>query len=310
MLSDGAASVAVLSLGCITQDWRMPVNGIETPVVLGYARPQDYRANRYAMGVIAGRVANRIAGARFELDGEVFLLPANEPPNHLHGGRGGLHARNWAMEADGNRALRLSLVSEHLDQGYPGRLELEITMSLNRDRLRYDMTARSDRPTPVNLAQHSYYTLGADTVRGFDLTLPADRYTPNRSDGIPLGHEEGVGGAPFDFRAGRRIAQADPPGQGIDANFVLSGGPVVLRGNGMRLELDTDQPCLQLYSGHKLAPGAAPLPGQRHAPFSGLCLEPQGYPNAVNTPAFPCPLTTPDAPYRQTISVRICRDSP
>lgn len=305
LLEGGDVSVAILNRGCITQDWQVPLRGTQVPVVLGYADPADYAHNPAYLGVIAGRVANRISGAGFTLDGQRYDLPANEAPNHIHGGPEGLHARLWDMEADGPRAVRLTLVSPHGEGGYPGRLDLTVTIRLEGDALTYDMRAVSDRPTLLNLAQHSYYSLGAGTCRNFHVTLPASRHTPNDAARIPTGEVAPVAGQPFDFRVGRSIAEADPKGQGFDMNLVLDRGQARVTGNGLVLEIETDQPCLQLYTGHYLRPEHSPLPGQIHAPFAGLCLEPQGYPNAVNTPGFPCPLVTPDQPYHQRMTVRI-----
>jgi len=305
VLEGGDVSVAILNRGCITQDWQVPLRGTRVPVVLGYADPADYAHNPAYLGVIAGRVANRISGAAFTLDGQRYDLPANEAPNHIHGGPEGLHTRLWEMEADGARAVRLTLVSPHGEGGYPGRLDLTVTIRLEGDALTYDIRAVSDRPTLLNLAQHSYYSLGAETCRDFHVTLPASRHTPNDAARIPTGEIVPVTDRPFDFRNGRSIAEADPERQGLDMNFVLDRGQARVTGNGLVLEIETDQPCLQLYSGQHLNPLHPPLPGQSHAPFAGLCLEPQGYPNAVNTPGFPCPLVTPDHPYRQRTTVRI-----
>ncbi|MCE8536651.1 galactose mutarotase [Ruegeria pomeroyi] len=305
VLEEGDVSVAILNRGCITQDWQVPLRGARVPVVLGYADPADYAHNPAYLGVIAGRVANRISGAGFSLDEVCHDLPVNEAPNHIHGGPQGLHARLWDMEVAGPRAVRLTLVSPHGEGGYPGRLDLTVTVRLEADALIYDMAATSDRPTLLNLAQHSYYSLGAESCRDFHVTLPASRYTPNDAAKIPTGEVAPVMGCPFDFRNGRRISEADPKGQGFDMNFVLDRGQARVTGNGLVLKVETDQPCLQLYTGQYLSAEHSPLPGQSHAPFAGLCLEPQGYPNAVNMPGFPCPLVTPEQPYCQRTTVRI-----
>lgn len=309
VLRNSDVSVAMLSLGCITQDWRVQHQGVSVPVVLGYADPAAYLDNRCSMGIIAGRVANRISGARFTIDGETFTLPANEAPNHLHGGPKGLHSRNWETEADGDRAVQFSLTSQHGEGGYPGRLELAVVVTLKGHTLTYEMSARTDRPTIVNLAQHSYYSLGATSIDGFELTLPASRWTPTDSAIIPTGKIATVEGTCYDFRNGSRVGKAEAERADMDANFILDGGPVRLKGNGLVLELETDQPCLQLYTAHKLREYATPLAGQVHAPFSGLCIEPQGYPNAINTPSFPCVLTTPERPYRQRSSICIMSEA-
>ncbi len=311
VLADGDVSVAILNLGCITQDWRVPLNGARIPVVLGYRNPLDYLHNPSFLGVIAGRVANRISGAGFSLGGERHALAANEPPNHLHGGPGGLHAQIWAMESDGSRAVQLTLVSEHGDQGYPGRVALCITISLDGFSLCYDMRATTDRPTPLNLAQHSYYNLmGRGEIHDHHLQIHADRFTPLDSALIPTGKVEALDGRRCDFRRGKSLHQADPDHTGLDMCTILSAPPgdpaATLRApNGLHLTLRTDQPCLQLYTSSKLFRSAPPLKGQSHDPFSAICLEPQRYTNAVNTPGFPSVLITPDTPYHQQTCVRI-----
>lgn len=311
VLSDGDVSVAILSLGCITQDWRVPVAGSRVPVVLGYQNLRDYLANPYFLGVIAGRVANRISGAGFSIDGRAYDLPVNEAPNHLHGGPPGLHAQHWTMEPDGARAVHLQLLSDHGDQGYPGRVALAVTISLRGHTLRYDMQATTDRPTPINLAQHSYYNLmGQGMIWDHRLHIDADRFTPVDAAMIPTGDIENLTGKAFDMRQEKPLHLADPGRRGLDMNYILNTAPdrpvaIVTAPNGLQLTLSTDQPCIQLYTAAHLLRSATPLAGQTHTPFSAICLEPQQYPNAVNTPGFPSILIDPDHPYCQTTSVRI-----
>ncbi|GAB5439197.1 aldose epimerase family protein [Falsiruegeria mediterranea] len=300
VLNDGDVSVAILSLGCITQDWLFPVRGKQVSAVLGYRDPQAYVHNPYYLGAIVGRVANRTSGAVFELNGERFALDTNEPPHHLHGGTRGLHTHNWTMEADGNRAVQLQTTSPDGEGGYPGQLELTVTIALQGHRLTYDMVARSDRPTPVNLAQHSYYAFGQATVQ-----IPAKTYTPVDEQMIPLGTVEPLLGKPFDFGDAKPLSEAVSEGKGLDMNFVLDGTRVEARGGGLHLRMETDQTCLQLYTAQHLRRVAEPLAGQTHTPFSGFCLEPQGFPNAINTPGFPLSLATPEQSYRQRLTVSI-----
>lgn len=297
MLEDGVTRVAILSLGCITQSWE--VGG--QPVVLGHADPAAYIGNRAFKGGIVGRVAGRIAGARFDLDGQSWALDVNEPPNHLHGGAGGLITRNWDLQPDGARAVRLTLHSQHGDQGYPGAVDFTVTIRLAGHTLTYDMAARVDRPTPISLAQHSYYNLmGRGAVWDHVLSLPAPRYLRVGEGLLVTGEEEPLDGQPFDFRASRSIAEADPARAGLDLAYAGLAGPVRMTApNGMRLRMESDQPCLQLYTGRFLA---AP-----HAPFEGLCLEPQQYPDSLNHAGFPVRLATPEAPYLQRLAVTIER---
>lgn len=308
VLSDGDVSVALLSLGCITQDWRVPLDGVSVPVVLGFDDPQDYIRHPTSMGVIAGRVANRISGARFWLDGALYQLPANEGHNHLHGGPDGLQKRIWHSEPDGARAVRFTLTSDHGDQGYPGRVQLSVTVTLIGTTLRYEMAATPDRPTPISLAQHSYYNLmGQGDIAGHHLLINAADCTPTDKAKIPTGRIAPVSDHGCDFTSPRAVGR-----EAHDINLILRDTPAatLIAPNGMTLTLNTDQPCVQLYTGAGLRPLAPLHPGQISQPFSGLCLEPQHYPNAVNTPEFPLTLATPDAPYRQTTAVTIAPGKP
>lgn len=296
VLESPAARITVLSLGCILRDWRVPVAGGWRPVVLGYPRAGAYATDGHFMGQIVGRVANRIAGAQFALNGRTFRLPANDGPHCLHGGPKGIGWQIWAMEPDGARAVRLTLHSPDGDQGFPGAVDFAVTIALDGARLTFDMEGRPDRPTPVSLAQNCYVNLaGRGPVDGHRLRLAAARFTPAGPDMIPTGDIRPVAGTACDFRAARVLGDAPR-----DVNLVLDGddGPAAeLSAAGLRLRLWTDAPGLQLYTGDGLGPPFAPR--------AGLCLEPQGLPNAVNTPGFPPILCTPDAPYRQTTTIEI-----
>ncbi|MWD26863.1 galactose mutarotase [Aquicoccus sp. SCR17] len=305
-LQDGGTSVTLLNLGAITQDWR--VDG--RPVVLGYADPSAYLDNPMFLGVIAGRVANRISAARFELGGETWVLAPNEGPNMLHGGPVGTGRQLWQVERDGERALRLVLDSPHLDQGFPGALRIELIVTLEGRTLTYDMRATPDRETPVSLAQHNYYTLSGGTEPVWDhrAHVPASRYVAVDDALLPTGALVPVAGQPFDLRQERSLGEADPDRRGSDISHVFDApgaNEVTVTGHGLRLRMEADKPGLQFYTGGGLAPRHTPLPGQSHARFHGLCLEPQGLPDAVTQPAFPSILCTPEAPYRQVLRVTI-----
>ena len=308
VLQDGDVQVRVLSLGCVVQSWH--VAGV--PVVLGYANMDDYRHNPYAMGMVIGRVVNRIRGASFELEGEQYALPANLPPHHIHGGPGGLGWRNWHTEELDQNAVRFSLLSPHLDQGYPGAVRFEVVMRLSGYSLIYEMKAVPDRMTPINMAQHHYFNLmGSGDIRTHRLRIAASRYTPADEQALPLGSIDSVENTAFDFRTERRIADADPNSLGHDASLVLdadgSDSPVaeVHADNGMRLRLWTDQPCVQLYTSGTLQSFGTPGSGAEHQRFAGLCLEAQNYPDAMANPHFASILHSPDNPYRQSLRLEI-----
>lgn len=304
VLRDEETEVTVLSIGCAVMDWR--IRG--RPVVLGYASPEHYRQNPASMGVICGRVANRISGARFTLDGEIHELPANAPPHHLHGGPGGLGWRNWDMSPDGDRAVEFRLISEDGDQGYPGRVAFRVVMRLTGGRLTWEMEAVPDRVTPVNLAQHLYFNLmGRGTVADHRLRIAADRYSPNGPDLVPVGRIEPVDGTAYDFRNPVRLGEGEA--EGWDGNVVLTAGSdpaaEVTVPDGTYLRLWTDRPGLQVYTSNTLKPVLPEGRGAAHRRFAGLCLEAQDFPNAVNVPGFGSILCSPERPYRQVTSIEI-----
>lgn len=297
LLEAGRMQVSVLSFGAITRDWRIGGRSI----ILGYDDPADYGDDPFSLGIIAGRVANRIANGRFQLGGTEVVLPLNDGANHLHGGPRGLGKRHWQMEADtAANAVRLTFVSGHGDGGYPGRAAFEVVVTLNERRLSYEMRAEVDRPTPINLAQHNYYNLTGGEIWDHTLQIAAEEFLPTRPDGIPLGNRAPVAETAHDFRNKRRIGEVDPSHAGTDHCMVLSGAQpaAVLTAPGApELHFFTDQPGLQVYTGQHLR--------GPHAPFSGLCLEPEGFPDAVNHPAFPSILVHPEAPYEQRLSIEV-----
>jgi len=311
VLESGEVSVSILSLGCITHEWRVPYGREQVPVVQSFADPRDHLHNpQYYLGAIVGRVANRISGARFDLNGEKFQLEANEGCNMLHGGAGGLSSQLWTMEPEGHSAVQLSHFSADGAQGFPGAVEFRVTIRLEGHRLTYEIFGQPDRPTPLNLAQHSYYNLlGKGDIREHQVQISASSYTESGPSLLPTGKIASIEGAAFDFRTLKKVADADPHSTGVDINLVLSGedGPAaqVIAPNGLHLKLWTDQPGVQLYTAKGLRPTAKPLSGQRHGPFSGLCLEPQFFPDSVNNPHFPSILCTPDQPYYQKLVVEI-----
>ena len=226
VLSDGDVSVTILNLGCITQDWQVPLGGQRVPVLLGYRDPAAYLDNPFFMGAIVGRVANRTAAARFELDGRVYQLDANDGPHHLHGGAEGLHRQLWQMESDGPRAVCLRHRSPSGWMGYPGAVDFEVTITLSGFSLIYEMTARTDVSTPVNLAQHSYYALtGGAEIWDQTVRISADHITGLSHDLIATGSIDSLDGHPLDLRHPRLFGEVDPLRGGIDINYALAQPP-------------------------------------------------------------------------------------
>ncbi|HCQ67557.1 MAG TPA: hypothetical protein DIU07_21535 [Rhodobacteraceae bacterium] len=297
-LTAGDMAVTLLSYGAITQAWRIGPRNI----VLGYADPAQYATDRYYLGAICGRLANRTRGGRFSHEGREVQLPLNHGPNTLHGGPEGLNSRFWEMEADTTaNAVRLAYVSPDGESGFPGRAEFEIVVALSETALIYDMRAEVDRPTPINLAQHNYYNLaGGGEIWDHVLSVPAESYLVAGDDLIQTGLISSVAGTKFDFREARSIGAADPGRDGIDGCLVLeSGAPgaVLSVPGGPTLSFFTGQPGMQVYNADTL--------GAPFAPFTAVCLEPEGFPDAVNHPDFPSQIVTPENPYRQKLTIEV-----
>ncbi|SPF79616.1 aldose epimerase family protein [Pseudoprimorskyibacter insulae] len=307
-LESSGATLSILSLGGITQDWQVAGRH----VVLGYTDPASYLTHPGTLGVLVGRIANRIGGAGFDLDGTRYQLAANEGRNQLHGGPDGWQRRIWQVDPDGTRALRLSLTSPDGDMGFPGQVKAEVIIALDGHTVTYDMTATPDRPTPISMANHNYYNLSEEgEIWDHRLTIAANGYTPTNDEKIPLGHVAPVAGTRYDYSTPRTLRANDPDLGVTDVNFALTGAApacTLQSPDGMRLTLTTDQPGLQIYTGQALRPKAPAHGGQSHAPCTGLAIEAQGFPDAVNQQSFPSQICTPDRPYRQITKICIKAD--
>jgi aldose 1-epimerase len=306
----------ITDYGGIVTELHMPDRtGRLGDVVLGFSDLGSYLAGHPYFGAIVGRVANRTAGARFELDGEAFELSANKPPNHMHGGFKGFDKQVWdaeAMDTGQGPTLRLHYVAAAGEEGYPGRLDVTLIYTLrDDDALQLDIVATTDRPTIVNIVNHTYWNLGdGPTVLDHEVQLFASRYTPAGADLVPTGRVAEVAGTPFDFRAakpvGRDLAAAGGDPVGFDTNFVVDGDPSALRpvarmvhpGSGRVLEISADQPGVQFYSGNSLH-GTTSGKGRDHIQYSGCCFETQRFPDAINKPAWrDSVILRPDQSYR------------
>jgi aldose 1-epimerase len=287
-------------------------------VVLGYDSVEGYLQDTWYVGAIAGRYANRIANARFTLDGITHQLVANDGPNHLHGGRRGFDKVVWRgapFRARGLSGIELFYLSPDGEQGYPGNLKAKATYTLTEHHeLIVDFLGFTDKATPVNLTQHSYFNLaGQGDVLGHLLQIDADAMTPVSETLIPTGAITPVAGGPFDFRTpiaiGDRIAADDEQlrrGHGYDHNFVLNrdrpglvhAARLVDPVSGRTLDVHTTEPGLQLYSGNFLDGAVTGKAGRALRPRAGLCLESQHYPDSPNRPDFPSAILRPGAEYR------------
>ncbi len=301
-------------------------------VVLGYDHAADYAHDPFYLGAVVGRCANRIARGSFSLDGSDHTLAVNNPPNHLHGGVQGFDKHTWDAERiDDPRgpALRFSRTSPDGEEGYPGNLKASVTYILtDTNELICEMRATSDAPTLCNLAQHTYWNLTgvhsgenagdgserfASTIENHDVTLFADHMTPTDADAIPTGEFASVAGTPFDFRTpkpiGRDMHRVGDDPTGYDHNYVVNGEPGTLRPvarvveptSGRVMTLSATRPGVQLYTGNFLDGKTPGKGGVRYPRHSGLCLETQHHPDAINKPDWPSPVLRPGETDRHTM---------
>lgn len=310
--------------GIITRLVTPDANGQLGDIVLGLDSLDEYVASNPYFGALIGRYGNRIGKGTFNLDGESFQLDVNDGENHLHGGSEGFDKRVWRMRpfvTEHSAGVHLRLTSPDGDQGYPGKLQALVTYELtNEDQLDMTFKAVTDKPTIVNMTQHSYFNLaGAGAILGHRLEIPADRFTPVDKGLIPTGEWQTVAGGPFDFRQpkeiGRDIGADDEQlelGLGYDHNFVLKdraddelvlAARVTEPNSGRVLEILTVEPGVQFYSGNFLD-GSLDGKGKVHAHRSGFCLEPQHFPDAPNKPDFPPVTLRPGETYQTRIVYR------
>ncbi|MEX3100097.1 MULTISPECIES: aldose epimerase family protein [unclassified Streptomyces] len=296
-LERAGTRVRILTYGGIVQSVEVPDrDGHAGDVVLGFADLAGYLDHPEPfLGALIGRYANRIAGARFTLDGREYPLAANNAPNSLHGGPAGFDKVVWAAEEAGPYGVRLSRVSPDGEEGFPGRLDISVTYALDEaGALRISYEATTDAPTVVNLTNHSYFNLAASGVAtDHELRVDASRYTPVDATLIPAGEPAEVSGTRFDFRTSRKA------GGGYDHNFVLDKG-VTERAeeiaelhdpaSGRTLTVSTTEPGIQVYTADHLS---APF-----APCAGIALETQHFPDSPNRPDFPGTVLRPGEVYR------------
>ncbi|KYK10253.1 MULTISPECIES: aldose epimerase family protein [Streptomyces] len=297
-LERAGVRVRILSYGGIVQSAEVPDrDGNSACVVLGFDTLDGYvRHPEPYFGALVGRYANRIAGGRFPLDGRTYALARNNGPNSLHGGERGFDKRVWDVEpvADG---VRLSRVSPHGEEGFPGRAEFSATYTLDASgALRIVYEAVTDAPTVLNPTNHSYFNLGgpgSGHAGGHELRIAASRFTPVDGDLIPAGAPADVADTRFDFRRARKV------GSGYDHNFVLDKGVTDTAvevaelydpASGRVLTVATTEPGLQLYTADHL--------GEPFTPGDGVALETQHFPDSPNRPEFPSTVLRPGEVFR------------
>ena len=314
--------MTVLTYGGIIMSLKtLDRNGVADDIVLGHDSVAAYEANSPYFGSLIGRVGNRIARGMFTLDGQSYTLAKNNGPNHLHGGLKGWDKVVWKADPFQDRTgvgVRLEYTSADGEEGYPGKVTAHVVYTLTPDNtLAVDYHATTDKPTVINLTQHSYFNLAgakATDILGHELLINADRYTPVDDGLIPTGELAPVEGTPFDFRAatpiGARINTAGnvqlERGKGYDHNYVLnrSGDGLQLAARvyepltGRTLEITTTEPGVQLYTGNFLDGTITGKGGRVYPHRSGFCLETQHFPDSPNKPDFPSVTLRPGGEYK------------
>jgi aldose 1-epimerase len=323
MRGAGGFEVAVMTFGASVQALRVPDrSGRCADVVLGHDELAGYVAGRRFFGATVGRYANRIAGGRFELDGQCVQIPPNDGPHSLHGGPDGFDRKLWrivAMEDASVTSVTLSHVSPDGEGGFPGTLSARVTYALAGDRcFSIVFEAVTDCPTVVNLTHHGFFNLAGaasgTNVLDHRLSIEADTFLPVDASGIPTGGQDNVAGTSFDFTSPRLMGEhiRDAHEQlrlrgGYDHNFCLRGGKsetpriaarVEHPASGRVMTLMTDQPGLQFYSGNFLDGSIVGKGGRLYRQSDAFCLEPQNWPDAPNRPGFPSARLNPGETYR------------
>jgi aldose 1-epimerase len=310
----------IMTYGAILTELDVPDrDGKAADVVLGFDNLKDYLAGHPYFGATVGRVANRIAKGKFTLDGKEYKLAVNNGPNALHGGLKGFDKVVWTaapVATPDGAAVIFKYVSKDGEEGYPGNLTATVVYTLtNENALRLDYTAKTDKATPVNLTNHTYFNLAgakAGDILGHGLTLFADRYTPVDDTLIPTGEIKPVKGTPLDFtratRIGARIDQLKGEPGGYDHNYVLNseGKELALAArvheakSGRTMEMWTTEPGVQFYTGNFLDGKQTGRGGVVYKKHGGFCLEAQHFPDSVNHANFPSMILKPGQTYRQT----------
>ena len=324
-------SARIITLGASIQSLTAPDRaGRGADVALGYPTIEGYLAKPEYFGSTVGRVANRIARGRFTLDGQTYQTPVNNGPNALHGGTRGFDKVVWRVlnvQRGPTASVSLGYTSPHMDQGYPGELQVTATYALNeRNELSVDYRATTDRPTVVNISNHAYWNLGGEGssrgVMGHLLTIPADSYTPVDENLIPTGEFRSVAGTVFDFRKpmviGDRVREARDQqivfGRGYDHNWVVSrraaAQPRLMARvedpvSGRVLEVLSAQPGIQFYSGNFLDGSVIGKSARLYRQGDAIVLEPQMFPDTPNRPEFGSVRLNPGQTYRNQIIFRL-----
>ena len=308
LTNKNGATATFLNFGARLVSIKVPVNSGLKEMLVGYKKHEDYLTDPYFLGAICGRVCNRISRATFSLKGVDYKLDANDGLHCLHGGRGGFSQQFWTIEHQSESKVVFSLLSPHLDQGFPGELSIKVSYDLqDNDALAVEISASTSSLTAVNITFHPYFNLGEPTNKNLQLTLNSASFLARDNHGIPTGREIATSELGVDLAQPTKVndlyqnscyPQVDDE-QGVDHCFLLEKNkrkkPDAMLSSdltGVTLAIYSNQIAMQVYSGHFLT---SPLRS-----YAGICLEPQGYTDAVNQPRFPSILIDPDQVYRHT----------
>ncbi len=300
----------VINYGAVITECLVPdLHGETVNVCLGFDNLESYVAKHPRFGSTIGRYANRISNAQFKLDGKTYKLAANKGTSTIHGGNVGFDKKVWKVEDTGhtpaNAWIEMSYLSPDMEEGFPGNLKVEITFALDESNsvfIKY--RAKSDKPTPVNLTNHSYFNLagaGNGNVLSHVVSFNSNLYTPLNDSLVPTGEIAPVDNTPFDFRRLTKIGARIEKAGGYDLNYIINGSPGVIGSAGAVIDPDsgrvlsvyTDQPAFQFFTANSFD-GSIVGKGGAYNAYAGFCIETQHYPDSVNQPSFPNTILRPE----------------
>ncbi|WP_439882565.1 aldose epimerase family protein [Pontibacter sp. MBLB2868] len=317
LTNKNGVEVKITNYGAIVTSIVTPdKNGKMGDITLGFDKVDGYIPNDPHFGGIVGRYANRIAKGKFSVDGQEYTLATNNAPNHLHGGITGFDRVVWqAEELPEQNAIQLTYLSKDMEEGYPGNLKAVVTYTLTDDNgLKIDYEATTDKATPVNLTNHSYFNLSAGQDKDIlndVVQINADKFTVTDETLIPTGELKSVKGTPYDFTTPQPVGprvNTLPGGYGYDLNYVIDkGGDDLTKAatvydptSGRMMEVFTTQPGIQFYTAYHLDGSLTGKNNTVYARYAGLCLEAQHYPDSPNQPSFPSTILKPGEKYKET----------
>lgn len=321
--NSNGVEVSISNLGAIIQSFIVPdSSGKPRDIVLGFDQMEHYTYQSYLesnsyLGAIVGRYANRISNSIFELDSELYPLSSNHPPHQLHGGYEGFDRKVWKLESISeapHARLVLSYLSKDGEEGFPGNLSVRISFELKENNeLLMQMEAITDKATPVNLTHHGYFNLnGTGTIEDHFVEIPASFYLGQHNDLVPNGEILAVKDTFYDFRSVKQISRVWDPVKGYDQSFILDkeygewgkAAMAYSESSGIKLEVYTDEPTVQFYTGKHLN-NIGVKGGANYSAYSGLCFETQHHTNAVNIPEFPSTILRPGEVYKSRTSYKV-----